>query len=35
LRAGLAVRYLLSLVVRGVGEGARPTRRADVLSEEG
>jgi N-acetylglucosaminyl-diphospho-decaprenol L-rhamnosyltransferase len=31
LRAGLAARYLLSLVVKGVGEGARPTRRGDVL----
>lgn len=31
LRAGLAARYVLSLVVRGVGEGAKPTRRGDVL----
>jgi N-acetylglucosaminyl-diphospho-decaprenol L-rhamnosyltransferase len=31
LRLGLAVRYRLSLRIEGVGEGARPTRKADVL----
>jgi N-acetylglucosaminyl-diphospho-decaprenol L-rhamnosyltransferase len=31
LRAGLAARYALSLAVRGIGEGARPTRQAAVL----
>ena len=35
LRAGLAARYVLSLVVRGVGEGAKPTRSGDVLTKEG
>ena len=34
LRAGLAARYVLSLVVREIGEGAKPTRRADVLTKE-
>jgi len=31
LRAGLAARYRLSLLVRGLGEGARPTRSGEVL----
>jgi N-acetylglucosaminyl-diphospho-decaprenol L-rhamnosyltransferase len=31
LRAGLTARWALSLAVEGVGEGARPTRSADVL----
>lgn len=34
LRLGLAGRERLSRLVRGVGEGARPTRRADVLEHE-
>lgn len=33
LRAGLATRYVMSLLIRGVGEGAKPTRRGDVLEE--
>lgn len=33
LAAGLAVRYLLSRLLRGVGEGAAPTRPATVLDE--
>jgi N-acetylglucosaminyl-diphospho-decaprenol L-rhamnosyltransferase len=31
LRAGLATRYVLSLLVRGIGEGAKPTRHGSVL----
>jgi N-acetylglucosaminyl-diphospho-decaprenol L-rhamnosyltransferase len=31
LRLGLAARYRLSLLVRGLGEGAKPTRSADIL----
>jgi N-acetylglucosaminyl-diphospho-decaprenol L-rhamnosyltransferase len=34
LKAGLALRYGLSLVVHGVGEGARPTRSGDVLGRD-
>jgi N-acetylglucosaminyl-diphospho-decaprenol L-rhamnosyltransferase len=33
LRLGLALRYALSLVVRELGEGAKPTRSADLLRE--
>jgi N-acetylglucosaminyl-diphospho-decaprenol L-rhamnosyltransferase len=33
LRVGLAARYLASLVVKGVGEGAKPTRRASALED--
>lgn len=35
LRVGLTARYWLSRLVRGMGEGARPTRRADVLARKG
>ena len=35
LAAGLAGRFLLSLVLRPVREGARPTRAADVLRRDG
>lgn len=34
LRAGLAARYRLSLLVRGLGEGARPTRSGNVLGRD-
>jgi N-acetylglucosaminyl-diphospho-decaprenol L-rhamnosyltransferase len=34
LRAGLAVRYRLSLAVRGIGEGARPTRSGASLGRD-
>jgi N-acetylglucosaminyl-diphospho-decaprenol L-rhamnosyltransferase len=34
LAAGLWLRYLLAARVRSVGEGAAPTRSADVLSEQ-
>ena len=34
LRLGLAARYRLSLLVRGLGEGAKPTRSGSVLGRE-
>ena len=34
LRAGLAARYRLSLMVRGLGEGAKPTRSGAVLGRD-
>jgi len=34
LKAGLAMRYGLSLVVQRVGEGAKPTRSGDVLGKD-
>lgn len=34
LRAGLAARYRLSLLVRGLGEGAKPTRSGAVLGRD-
>ena len=34
LRMGLAARYRLSLLIRGLGEGAKPTRPGSVLGRE-
>lgn len=34
LRVGLAARYRLSLLIRGLGEGAKPTRSGSVLRGE-